>query len=211
MLLIIVACFATSCTTTRISKANDARSRFDYPIFVESSIAFEKAWTKLVDVIAIKGYTISHLDKENGLFIGRITNAPYALENTSGQNSDSSAFLVLPRLRYQEMRGKNVESSKLVFPDSVSFTFNVRIRPNGSNGSFINVNIPDIVVSGGHYNRKHFAIGISSDTTVIFMPVPVKKSDWSTVKSTGKLEKSIIEAIKGGQTGKYADFKVSSF
>ena|GEM_PF-695962 len=201
-LIIIVAALATSCTSTRISKANDPRERFNYPLVIETSTPIDKAWTKLIDLVAVKGY-YGGLDNVNGLFTGKIMNVPYAIEGSTVPGSDTAAFVMLPRLRFQEIQGGRVRKSRIIYPDTVSIEFNVRIRSNGSSTTFINVNISNITVAGAHYNKKQSSLANITDTTTVQVPAAVKPSDWSSAKSTGKLEKYIIQHIKEGQIGKY--------
>jgi hypothetical protein len=170
-------------------------------MYVESAAPFEKIWAKMIDLIALKNYPISMLDRENGLFISQKITLPYAIEPTDGQSNDTSAYIILPRLRYQYFRNRTVDIQKVIYPDTISMVFNIRIRSNGSTGSFVNVNIPEVSVKGGYYNQREVKAG---DTTVTKIPVSVHRDYWRAARSTGKLEKMIIEAIKDGKTSVYA-------
>jgi hypothetical protein len=201
--LLALIIFISACSSSRVLKSNEPRGRFGYPLVVESTATFETAWIKLVDYIAIKGLPISRLDKTNGLFISAPIQVPYVIENATGQNADTTATVILPRLRFQQLRGKTVLSSRIVYPDSVMASLNVRIRSNPASGAFVNANITEIRVKGSHYRKKQLTAGITNDTTITAIPVTVKPSDWSSAKSTGKIEKAIIEAIKAGNVAKY--------
>lgn len=211
LLLLSIIIVTTSCTSTKITVDNAPKDRFSYPFYTEGRKPIDEAWTKIADLMAIEGINApEHQGK--GTFSIHFPNVSYTFEDDKGKVQDTTALIILPRVRDQEVSGNRVKSSRKLFPDSVSISFNVRVRPNTRGGTFINVNIPTIDVAGAHYRKRLLVSSASSpksfvfpDTAVVRVPVIIKKSDWDGARSSGVLERYFINLIEKTDLGKYND------
>ncbi len=209
--LLSLLIITTSCTTTKITLIKTPQARITYPYYIEGRTPIEQAWAKIYDVVAIEGLHGSET-KEEGTFHLYLSNVSYTFEDDNGRIQDTTAIVVLPSLRYQELSGSTLKTQRIVYPDSVSISFNVRIRSNRQGDSFVNVNMPHIHVGGAHYRKKSNA-GIptsakslmSPDTTVARIPVAIKSDDWDGAKSSGVLERYFINLVEKTNLGKYND------
>lgn len=198
--LLFILAIASSCVTmTRIQGEMSPSDQFEYPFVITTDRPANEVWERLVDVIAVEGYPIDRLDKENGLFVtGTLKEIPYTFQSKSGKLMDPEAHLVLPHIKFQETNssGRKVRASYTLYPDTLSMKMNVRIRPKKDGGTFVNVNLQNIYSKGAHYIVKRPKGYIPNDTTTIYMPLAANKVNWEGTKSTGVLEEFITESIK---------------
>ncbi|PWJ53910.1 hypothetical protein CLV98_12026 [Dyadobacter jejuensis] len=207
-LILVALLLIISCRSNKLSISSTPRQSFTYPIHTETTASFEEVWAKLVDIIAINGYKVDRLDKQNGIFVAKIyRGAPYSIADDNGRNTDENAFVVVPKIKFQSLKGRKVKSTRLIHPDSVNYEVNVRIRANGLNGTMINVNIPRIQIGGGYYSYRQVSPSFPKDTIILKIPMLLDPIYWSTTKSTGVLEKYIIDAIKDGDLNKIGELR----
>lgn len=158
------------------------------PMLFTSEKPFDKTWDNLVDLFAQRGLAIKLIDRSSGLIISDRSKLTVTMEDKNGRVIFPDAYIVAPS---HIVNGKRIplyvasvgaystakQVSSLI--DYAYGDWNVRIKPNPSGGSTINVNITSIVYETYDYKLK---ANVSS---------PV-----SDIRSTGVFEKQLAEAIK---------------
>lgn len=172
--------------------------QFDYPMVITTDRTVEEVWNKLIDVIAVEGYGINRLDKENGIYISdRVSFETVTHLDEKGNLENENAYFVIPKVYFQWLKGVNldkVQKSILLYPELKTAVYNVRVRSNNNGKTFVNVNIVNPVFSGGTIPGTYSVIRSDSLQSKIYGDLPSRM--WETAKSTGALEQYIIDMIK---------------
>lgn len=172
--------------------------QFDYPMVVTTDRNENEVWAKLVDLIAVEGYGIQRLDRENGIYISDVvTLGDFTFVNDRGQLENPDAMFVIPKVYYQVMDRDRVKESRQIYPVLGKASYNVRIRKNNSGETFVNVNIVNLSYSGGRLIYFPSKIREITEADISFNDGESIPDDiWDSAKSTGRLEAYIIDMIK---------------
>lgn len=138
------------------------------PYRTTSSKSFDEVWDNVIDLFATKGLSIKLIDKSSGLIVSEKTSLmnDYTYEY-KGNLVDSDAYVVVSRV---------IMADQDINPESITAEWNVRVKPNGSNGSTVNVNLTNIQCS----NSTKYKGG----------------AVYYTAKSTGVFEKTFANMVK---------------
>lgn len=163
------------------------------PVYSQySERPFEEVWDSLVDEIAKEAYSISVLDRENGIFMSEDIQIDYAFEG--GPVMGENPAVILPKNMYQELLGIRVTRERTLYPNFITARLYVRVREEGD-GSFILVNIGRVKAEGAHYKLLYIN-HMTKDTTVTNIRENEYSADWNGWVSTGRIERKIIERIR---------------
>lgn len=183
-LLFISVIFLSSCFTLKIMPLTQTYPFT--PMIFTSDKPFDKAWDNLVDVFAQKGLSIRIIDKSSGLIISSRSLLSVTTESKTGGLTDPSAYIAVPY--YLTNKNRIPITNPYVGPYVNMKTFkinpvygdwNVRIKPNASGGSTINVNITDIYYDYIDQHQKE-----------------IKNTPLKFYRSTGIFEKDLSDLVK---------------
>lgn len=140
------------------------------PYIIYSKKSLDQIWSNAIDILAIKGFPIKILDKENGLIVCERVSlmSNYTYEYRSVVKSPPNEYVVLPSL----MRAGIIYD----FPKTLTGVVTIRIRNEGDS-VLINVNLT--------------ALDITTDPEIKQSSL-IRKS----MRSTGEFEENFANMIK---------------